>query len=545
MKSILFFSLLLMIFNSSYSFANDTLKVKSEIRSVTIFLNGAEINRYTDVPLGQERRTLVFTDLSPKLDARNIRVSVPDEIKILSVYNRFGRKVSQKKEKDLLKLMNDSIKNFDDKKSLLRNEIEALETEMNLLKINNKLGTKEAGVTIEELSKAADFYRTKTKEIKDKIFHLEKKIGEINEELAKIKTRYLKKDLKVNKPSSEVIIDILCSKSGSYGFDLTYFVNNAAWKAVYDIKAVEIDQPIYFNYNAKVYNNTGVDWNNVKIKLSTADPTLSATKPQLTPWTLNYSSSISGEGYAQNIYVGKMDKKSRKISYGEELSGGISEMAEEITVSELNAEFEIKIPYTIPAIAKPYHIEVTQFELPAKYEHISIPKMDRDAFLLARIAGWEDLDIIDGTANIYFGNTFIGQSYINTRYVGDTLDLSLGRDKKILVTRTKKKDFSSKKIIGLNKKELYKYELIIKNNRKVPVKIEIQDQVPVSQEGDIDVKVIEISGALHDDLTGKLTWNIELEPGQSKKLEISFSIKYPKNRTVKTRKYRAASQMMF
>ena len=186
-----------------------------------------------------------------------------------------------------------------------------------------------------------------------------------------------------------------------------------------------------------------------------------------------------------------------------------------------------------------------KFNLKADYKYYSIPKVDKDAFLIARITGWEDLDIIDGEANIFIRNIYTGTAFINTRFIEDTLDLSLGRDNKVLVTRTKKKDYSSKKVIGQNKKELFTYEIIAKNNRKVPIKLDLKDQIPVSQENDIIVDVIDISGAKLDDLSGKLEWEVKLQPGESKKYIVSFSVKYPKNRTVKIRRSRAVKGASF
>ncbi|MFH0895375.1 MAG: DUF4139 domain-containing protein, partial [Bacteroidota bacterium] len=207
-----------------------------------------------------------------------------------------------------------------------------------------------------------------------------------------------------------------------------------------------------------------------------------------------------------------------------------------ISTPELNAEFDIAIAYTIPTSKDPFFIDVKQYEVPAKYEYISIPKIDRDAFLIARIADWEDMNIVDGMASIYFGGTYVGQSFINTRSISDTLDISLGRDNKVFVTRTKRKEYSSKKIIGTTKKENMDYEISVKNNRTVPIDIEILDQIPISSNSDIKVDVDEISDALKNDLTGKLTWKFNIAPGEVKKVRLAFSVKYPSNREVNVKK---------
>ena len=109
-------------------------------------------------------------------------------------------------------------------------------------------------------------------------------------------------------------------------------------------------------------------------------------------------------------------------------------------------------------------MDVIKYNVPTLFKYYSVPKVDRDAFLIARIPNWQDLNLIEGNANIYFGGTYVGQSFISTRSVSDTLDISLGRDKKVIVTRTKMKDFSSKKTFGSNRKETHAYRIIVKNN---------------------------------------------------------------------------------
>jgi len=218
---------------------------------------------------------------------------------------------------------------------------------------------------------------------------------------------------------------------------------------------------------------------------------------------------------------------------------------EEIQVSELSAEFDIKTNYSIPADSKPYIIDVTEYKLPATFQHFSVPKLVRDAFLLARITGWEDLDLVEGPANVYYGGVYVGQSYIYTRSVDDTLDLSLGRDNKVMVTRSKVKEYCSKKLFGNTTKETFAYEMVIKNNRKTTIQIDVQDQLPVSTQSDITVEAIETTKAKYDSKTGQLTWTYILKPGEVKKIAFSFAVKYPKNTTINIQKTKTQMRALF
>jgi hypothetical protein len=139
----------------------------------------------------------------------------------------------------------------------------------------------------------------------------------------------------------------------------------------------------------------------------------------------------------------------------------------------------------------------------------------------------------------------VGQSYIYTRSVDDTLDLSFGRDQKLVVSRTKLKELNNEKSSATTKKETYSYEIDVKNTRKTAVTVELQDQVPVSQDAEIIVETSEISKGDLDPATGIITWNMNIPPGETQKVILTYSIKYPKNKTVKTKKYKSVSAPSF
>ena len=216
-----------------------------------------------------------------------------------------------------------------------------------------------------------------------------------------------------------------------------------------------------------------------------------------------------------------------------------------IEVSQLTTEFQIDRNYTIPSDSKPYLVEITEHNLNSTFSHKAVPKLDRDAFLLSNIVGWEKLDLVPGPTNVYFSDTYVGQSYINTAHVEDTLRLSFGRDKKIAIERKLLEEFSDKKVVGSNRKDSYTYEITVKNNRSIAVRIDLFDQAPISQDSDISVSVDETSMAEYNALTGLLKWKVSLDPGESKKFRIAFTIKYPKDKKITVKKYRTISAPSF
>ncbi|MCB9335084.1 MAG: DUF4139 domain-containing protein [Flavobacteriales bacterium] len=529
------------------------IKVTTDIKSAIIYLDGAEIHRTKKVQLEKGRTKVVFTGLSPKFNSQNIQVTTTNDVELLAISHRIDY-LTNVKEKPRVEELKDSLDMLNQKNIALNNEKEAYNIEKDMLMQNKSIGGSNNGVSVVELKQAADLYRNRLMEINKAISNVDRGINDNNKKISRINIELIQANAKTAYSRGEITLLLDVETSVTTEIDLKYLVTNAGWTPSYNIRAEDINKPIKLEYKAYVYNNTDIDWQNINFKLSTSDPTLSATQPKMTPWYLNYNNQYDNYQYKKQTSNMYQVRGSRSASEQQYIDGvlnneGFTQNAyfngkantvanipstdfENISVSELSAEFDIEKSYTIPSDNKPYIVDVTNHELQTLYKHYAVPKLEKDAFLLARIINWQDLNLIEGTANIYFAGTYVGQSFIATRNVSDTLDISLGRDNKVMVTRTKMKDFSSIKYIGSNRKETHAYQMVVKNNRKVPINIEVLDQIPVSQDSEIEVFSEEISNANKNDLTGELKWNFNIEPNQNETINLTFSVKYPKNKPV-------------
>lgn len=571
MKKILF-CLITFPFLGSAQTQNPEQRIETSVKAVTLYLDGAEVNQQKTVNLNAGITQVVFTNLSSKLIPKSIQVNVGEGVNVLSISEKLNF-LSLNAESIKIKQLKDSLKTNQYKTQQLISDKDAYDKEKDLLLKNISIGGHEKGVSIAELKLAADFYRLRMKEVNGEILRLDTKINEMYAVTSRLQNELNELNISENKPTGEIIILLQSDNKVAANVDLKYVVSDAGWAPYYELKAEDIGKPITLVYRARAFNNTGISWADVKLKLSTSDPTRNASKPTVMPWFINFSSDIYGQtnGYLSNSNKNYYQKSqindgNLENQFGakqqlnevelkswneyqvktkrEEAANTKKIVYEEVQVSELSAEFEIKKPYSIPSDAKPYIVEVTTYSLDATFKHYSLPKVEKDAYLLARITGWEDLDLIEGPANVYFGGTFVGQSYVNPRSVNDTLDLSFGRDSKVIVTRTKIKDFNNEKVMGNNRKMTYSYEMVIKNNRKSAINIDLEDQKPISQSNEIVVEVTEASkGQINPD-DGKVSWKFLIPSGESQKIIYTYTIKYPKNRTVDTekkmRKVRAA-----
>lgn len=200
--------------------------------------------------------------------------------------------------------------------------------------------------------------------------------------------------------------------------------------------------------------------------------------------------------------------------------------------NQTTVNFEVKTPYTIKSDNKSYTVDIEFYDLPADYQYYSVPKIDKDAFLIARIIDWEKYSLLEGEANVFFEDTYVGKTLLDVRYASDTLEISLGRDKKVSVNREKIKDFTTRQFIGNKKEETRNWKTTVKNNKNQEINMIVLDQVPVSTAEDIEVEVLNRAGAKQNAESGEIKWEFTLKPGDKKDLELKYSVKYPKYRNL-------------
>lgn len=543
--------------------------VASTIDSVKLHLQGAEIFRTEELVLQPGRNHFVFANLSAKLYPQSVQVSAAaDNVKILSVTSKTDF-LNKTAETQRIRRLRDSTKVLRGQIDALRDEREAFAEEKSLLMQNRQLKGQDKTLAVSELKAAADFFRTRIHDINKALTRLDRELVQANRDLFDLKL--MLRELNAGQePTSEIHLVLEADRAQRTPLTLRYVVSDAGWAAIYDLESGKLDGPITLRYRALAYNNTGMDWNNVKLTLSTADPLQSATQPSLMVWNLSDFSteqinsiamdqtvSISANNYQQAIDIQNqinLDIKTQaaeiKAIMGKDFDGNVDYDTDlfrrlrkdkaqalqlnraQLDVPEFNIDFPIEKPYSIPSDKKPYSIEIQSHELNVTYKYFAVPKLDRDAFLLAQIVGWEDLDLVSGPVNIYNGKKYIGQSTLDIRNLSDTLEVSLGRDKDVVVTRVKVRGKTRKQILGTQKKASVAFNISARNNHSYPIDIEIMDQVPISNDREVIITVDERAGAEYESKIGTLSWSMRLQPGETKTAEFGFSIKYPKDKVV-------------
>ncbi len=520
--------------------AQDEKLVESRITDVTVFLNRAQVTREAKVRIEPGKSSLRVKGLTSQLDPQSIQISGRGAFTILGLSNEQNYLNEFNMPKPIVALR-DSLEHIQRLIGLQNTQKEILDREQQMLLSNQKIGGNNQNLSATELKAMADFFRTRLTEIANARVKHDLQVKKLNERLVKFQNQFNEQNELYGRNTSDILISVSSDAGANAELTINYVVNNAGWYAVYDLRAINTKSPIQLNYKANVYQSTGEEWKNVKLALSTANPSLGGLKPQLYSWYLNFYTPVEvtlrgkvpGVAYRSSA-PSAADRQEEVAELSEVAASPAQTVAQNVSTiqTSLNTEFQIALPYTVLSSNKPTVVDIRNYDMKADFNYATAPKLDNDAFLIGRATGWEDFSLLPGEANVFFEGTFVGKSYIDPNSIKDTLSVSLGRDKRVVVKREKLKDFSSRKLIGSNQRETRAYEISVRNTKAEVVKISVEDQVPISQNSQIEVTVNDVGGAKYNKDTGKLVWEMSLQPNETKKVVYKFEVKYPKDRTI-------------
>ncbi len=515
----------------------DKTSVRSEITGVTVFLSGAQVTRTASAILPTGQSYLVFEGLSQYVNPNSVQVKGMGDFTILSVSSQIDYMKTQNKPKEVL-MLEDSLESYNTQLEYQNGLIEIYSEEKNMILANKSIGGTTVGVKIDDLKAAAEFFRTRLSDIKSKELATNSKIKKLKENVSQVTLQLSQLNAKRSIPTSEIIVAVTSKARTNVSFEISYTVTGASWTPSYDLRATDTNNPIALNYKASVYQTTGEDWKNVKLKLSTGNPQQNGTKPSLYPWYL-YVYNTYNDYRSSNapMSLGKESKKEDSArGEGEMQNNSIAAQTSAyyttINTNATNFEFDISLPYTINSDGKTTIVGIQDYTLPATYQYYCAPKLDPTAYLLAKVTGWEDYNLLSGYINLYFEGTYVGKSYLDVKNTRDTLDVSLGRDENIVVERKKQKEYNTNQFIGANRKVAFAWEINVRNKKKTPITIVVEDQLPLSTDKQIEIEQDETSNAKYDETTGFLSWKLNMKSAETQTIKFSYSVKYPKDKNV-------------
>lgn len=628
MKS-LYTCLLVLVTTMTFSQNFKEKELNTEIKEVTVFLKGAQIFESGAVTIPGGNTILTVKGLSSFVDEKSIQVRATGNFTILSINHKLNYLNALKKNEKA-----DSLTKLTEVISLsISHEharLEVLKEKQSILNENKNLGGQSSGATLVQLKQAMDFYESEVSKIKNEEIKINKSIEAKNMEITALQRQLRElKDLP-SWPSGEIEIRVNAEAQVNGKFTITYMVDNAGWYPKYDIRVKDIKSPLSLTYKAELYQNTGIDWKNVKLRFSNGDPNQSGMVPELSTWNLNYARNTyfqSKPAYGldairtvQGRVVSSEDRsplpgvsvlvKGTAIGTQTDGSGSysltlpnnasvlnfsfiglttqevpinrseinVSMLPDETTLNEVvvtaggltgrtpglllrgnrsvarrelgnqatdvrqlvtniienqtTVEIEVATPYSVKSNGEKLMVDLKKYEIDALFEYYAIPKLDKDAFLMARIINWDQYSLLEGEANLYFEDAFVGRSILDAKSLQDTLSISLGRDRNIVISREKNEQFSKRKVLSTNIQETNGFKITVRNKKSQPIKLTLFDQVPVSVVSDIVVTILQLFNGQLEEKTGKVVWELDIEAQQQKEINLQYDVKYPKRERI-------------
>ncbi len=515
------------------------IPAQSKITKVTVFRSGASITRIAtvDIPVGSS--TITFTELAPNIDQNSIQISATGGFVVLSVVKR-NNFLEFNEHSDAIATLLERKKELEGELELLFAEQDVYNKEEQLLLAALSADGKEKKIDIAELKLATAFFREKMTELKKLRIEINAKRIPLQEEVRKINSQLQELNANSkNRSVAEIDVTVQSTRAVKSDVTLTYLTYRAGWQPHYDLRVDKLNDPVEITYAANVQQATGESWENVILTLSTGNPRSPGNKPSLEPWRLRFTpppAPMSSRVMSQNAA-----RKSVSLESSADMAAsGVMELEESqemdaITVvptdQNFNAttiEYEISLPYTIESDGKPHSVDIDERQIPAEFEYFAIPKLDRNAYLTAKMSGWEDFYFQPGEANLFLEGTYVGKTYLEIG-VEDTLVVSLGRDENIKLNRKRAKEFTKRRTLSRKKTESRGWEIEYRNNKTTSIDLVIMDQIPLSTNNSIEIKSEETGGAEYNEETGFLTWRMTLDAGESASKKFSYQVEYPKN----------------
>ena len=618
MKRLLFSLLLVSLAIPGFAQDLKEMTLTNQIKEVTLFLSGAQVFETATGALPAGESVLLVKGLSPFLDEKSIQVKGQGNFTIQAVNKRLDF-LHEKEKGEQAKALEKAIEEIEKRQSSLRNRIQVLGTKMSVLSANKSIGSSQAGTSMTALKTTLEFFDAEHTKIANEELQINTQLAENNQEIETLRNQLYALQQSDDKAKAEIRIRVKATGAGPATFQINYLVSNAGWYPKYDVRVKSITEPLQLQYKAEVFQNTGADWKNVKLRFSNANPNQGGQAPILDKWELNYAryttvnkfalpktpSAIIGmvldeqgqplpgatvlvkgttigtttdmEGrysltlpttaqalvfsfigmrveevpiqgrsnlnvtlmqdnqVLSEVVVTGYSRQSEKRALGVEPFNSAIDAAPLMTnfvENQTTVEIQVAEPYSIKTNGERTLVDLKTYEIPASYRYTAIPKLDKDAFLLAEMADWSKYSLLEGESNLYFEDGFVGRSILNPAALQDTLQISMGRDRSLVMQREKVNQFSKKRTIGSNITESRGYEITLKNNKSQAVTLQVKDQIPVSVNSAIEVTTGELSGGILDPLTGIVTWEITLAPGAQQKISLRYEVKYPKSERI-------------
>jgi len=535
------FGALLLLTSLTTLAAQKMMQTQAKLKTVTVYLNAAELTHQVRLDIPEGTSSLVISNLSPEAREETVQVAFEKEgITILS--SQFMREeIPFEKLADIAPLAKETLAEYK-KLTQQREKLQAekLATEKYIAGLTAQVNkTSDAlQASIQKLNEFMQNVYEKQKSLALQLQNLTKDIQSVDLELKRVKDQLRDQGIATDQMCrrGQVLLQLRSAAALSTEVFVRYLANGAQWNHSYEIRGEMSQKPLKLISRASVEQNTGLFWNDVKLKLIYGFAQMYQHAPDLYPWTLRQHIQRSYQKRAMGLSASNAMEVKEKVAvmeesldYDQAYDASLAGEDVDIASNMLNISYDIKIPYDILPNGRGHQIEIQSQELPVEYSYVAIPKLNTDVFLMATIKDYNKYNLFNSQANIVFEKMRSGSTYLTPTNQTNELPITLGVEPRIVVERKVVSDKSSDIFLSSNRERTFTYDILVRNNKKEAVNVILKDQYPISAEDNIKVELLESSQAEVNATKGELKWKISLAAGEAKTIRLSYRVRYPKS----------------
>jgi uncharacterized protein (TIGR02231 family) len=540
------------------AFATEKDLIKSTLSEVTVYSQGAQLHHKANYTAKIGITELSIEGISPYIDPKSIQVKATGNVVILDskyvlyypqptsvVENGMPQKIKRS-----ISLLQDSLRTWNFDIQELDDEIGVLNATKYIISNNGSMkGIGKVNDSILLLKSAVDYYALKMNEINKKLLSLQRKKAlkldakmEMEARLEELQNYqngngFIEENTKA---IPRVVITLSSNEVSSGKLNFSYVVSQAGWTPLYDLRSDSSTGKINLTYKAQVHQNTGLDWNDIRLNISTNNPYANKTKPELNPWYIDYQAAygkkLQESTVCSGTNLGMINTQAMNMGYA--FTQNTEEFKDALTAANFTtvvqmliaAEFKIDLPYTIPSNNDQHMVLIKQTDLTTTFKYYAVPKLDPGVYLVAQMTKLDELQLIPAKANIFFDGSYIGETYIDPTRMEDTLNLSLGKDPNIVVKRTLLKKECKDKVIQDKRERIFAYSIEVRNSKSSSIDIVIQDQIPITQNTDITIESANLAKGRLNERTGVIEWSFNLKSKENKVIDFDYKIRHSKDK---------------
>jgi uncharacterized protein (TIGR02231 family) len=522
----------------------------SKVTEVVVYPDRARLTATAETDLETGNHSIIVDHLPMLIVPESMRVGGQGVAKVQIASVDVRRAYYERTPVAMVREIENQIRELSDERKVLADEESILLAQSEYLEglrratVEYAKGLARGKTKIEDYARLAEFLHDKDHSIRASMRELSKQKRDMDERLEKLNNELTQLNAGRAKQGYQAIIDLTAESSGSFSLRLSYIIHKSAWRPLYDIRLIEDDdgKELDITVLAEITQNSGSDWLDVQMSVSTSRPALSQRAPELKPWYIDESRP---KPVSEPKITGSRRKASAPTQVLMAMPGPVAQEYDQAIQSDAVAmvarrdtagpatTFQITGRSDIPGDGSPHKTTIGHYSVSPDLDYLTIPKQVDAVYRRVKIVNETDSPLLAGKASLFAGTEYIGSVTIEYTAPGNDLELLFGTEERLAVERELTQRGVEKTRLRDRRELSYGYEIKLRNLLPAEAEIEVQDHIPLPRHEDIKVELerTSLEPTDHSELN-LLTWRLVVHADEEKSIQYEYSVSHPRQMSV-------------